>query len=140
MPKSHIGAPRRGSVESVADAGVVESSAGKVRILTREELLEDWDPISDRHFTIWEGCQYLIRAQQNDGEEAAAVILKQMGGANAEAVKELAYVLYDIAGNKQMDAKEATAYNGLIAAWNDLTNLATMVSDVSGEAQRRLDL
>ena len=128
------------SVDSVADAGVVESSAGKVRILARDELLDDWDPISDGHFTIWEGCQYLIRAQQNDGEEAAAVILKQMGGANAEAVKELAYVLYDIAGNKRNDAKEATAYNGLIAAWNDLTNLATTVSDNPSEAQRRLDL
>jgi putative DNA methylase len=128
------------SVESVADAGIVESSAGKVRILTREELLDDWDLISDGHFTIWEGCQYLILAQQNDGEEAAAIILKQMGGANAEAVKELAYVLYDIAGNKRNDSKEATAYNGLIAAWSDLTNLATTVPDNPAEAQRRLDL
>ena len=120
--------------------GIVGSKAGKVRTLPRDELLEDRDLIRDQHFTIWEGCQYLKRAFENDGEQGAAVVLKQMGGANAEAVKELAYVLYDIAGNKHSDAKEATAYNGLITVWNNLTNLAATVSDGSGDDQSTFDL
>ena len=40
------------SVEGVKHAGIVESSAGKVRILKRDELLEDWDPTTDTHLTM----------------------------------------------------------------------------------------
>ncbi|MFD2855723.1 DUF1156 domain-containing protein [Seohaeicola zhoushanensis] len=81
------------AVESVKHAGIVESAAGKVRILKRDELLDDWDPNTDPHLTVWECCQYLIRALENDGEYAAAMLLKKMGADKAEAVKDLAYCL-----------------------------------------------
>ncbi|EYD70735.1 DUF1156 domain-containing protein [Limimaricola hongkongensis] len=128
------------SVESVKHAGIIESSAGKVRILKRNELDPDWDPETDDHFTIWEACQHLIRTLENDGEYAAAELLKKIGSERAETVKDLAYYLYDVCGNKRQDAKEATSYNGLIAVWTDLTRLAATIHVTDKNRQTRMDI
>lgn len=116
------------AVESVKHAGIIESAAGKVRLLKRSELNEEWDPTTDPHLTIWECLQYLVRALDG-GEENAARLLKRIGPERAGAVKDLAYYLYDLAGNKRRDAQEATSYNALIALWSDLTGLASTVRD-----------
>jgi len=112
------------SVESVKHAGIVESAAGRVRIWRRDELEEDWDPATDVHLTVWESCQHLIHRLETEGEGAAAALLKRIGPARADAVKDLAYCLDDICSNKRKDATEATAYNGLIAVWAELTRQA----------------
>jgi len=128
------------SVESVKHAGIVESSAGKVRILTRDELDEDWEPDSDGHLTVWECLQHLVKAHEQDGiSHDTAVLLKKIGS-HAEAVKDLAYCLYDISANKRKDAKEATAYNALIADWAELTKAAAAIHDTSGDRQTRMDI
>ena len=44
---NNIATARGISVDSVKHAGIVESAAGKVRILKRDELPEDWDPNTD---------------------------------------------------------------------------------------------
>jgi len=128
------------SVESVKHAGIVDSSAGKVRILKRAELDREWDPASDDHLTIWECCQHLIRVLENDGEYAAAVLLKKLGPDRAEMVKDLAYYLYDVCSNKRQDAKEATSYNGLIAVWTDLTRLAATIRIEDVNRQSAMDV
>lgn len=128
------------SVESVKHAKIVESAAGKVRILTRDELDEDWEPDSDDHLTVWECLQHLVKAHEKDGiSHDTAVLLKKIGS-QAEAVKDLAYCLYDIAALKRKDAKEATAYNALIADWAELTKAAAAIHDTRGDRQTRLDL
>ena len=121
------------AVESVKHAGIIESAAGKVRLLKRDELEADWDPGTDKHLTIWECLQHLVHAL-NDGEDNAARLLKKIGPDHSGAVKDLAYYLYDLAGNKRQDAQEATAYNGLIALWSDLTARA---ATVSADAERQ---
>lgn len=127
------------SVESVKHAGIVESSAGKVRILGRDELDADWDPAGDGHLTVWECCQHLIRALETDGEHSAATLLKKIGSEKADAVKDLAYCLYGIC-EKRSDAKDATSYNALIAVWTELTRQAAAIHDTGGDRQTRLDL
>ncbi len=128
------------SVESVKHAGIVEAAAGKVRILKRDELEEDWDPETDDHLTIWECLQYLVRLHENEGlSENAAVLMKKIGG-KAEDVKDLAYCLYDICANKRQDAREATAYNALIADWSDLVRMAAQVHDTRGDGQMSMDI
>jgi putative DNA methylase len=116
------------SVDSVKHAGIVESSAGKVRLFAREELDPDWSPANDTHLTVWECTQYLIRALQDEGEHAAAILLKLMGVDMADAARDLAYRLFDIC-DKQGRAKEASAYNALIAVWPDLTAQAATITD-----------
>lgn len=128
------------SVDSVKHAGIVESAAGKVRILTRDELDEDWDPENDSHLTVWECLQHLVRLHEKDGiSHDTAVLLKKII-TQAEAVKDLAYCLYDISANKRKDAKEATAYNALIADWAELTKAAAAIHDTSGDRQTRMDI
>lgn len=128
------------SVESVKHAGIVESAAGKVRILTRDELDEDWNPEDDRHLTVWECLQHLVRHHEKDGiSHGTAVLLKKINN-QAEAVKDLAYCLYDISANKRKDAKEATSYNALIADWAELTRQAAAVHDTGGNRQMNMDI
>ena len=128
------------SVESVKHAGIVESAAGKVRILARDELDEDWDPEDDRHLTVWECLQHLVRLHEKDGiSHDTAVLLKKLN-TQAEAIKDLAYCLYDICANKRKDAKEATAYNGLIADWTELTRQAAAVHETRRDGQMRFDV
>lgn len=128
------------SVESVKHAGIVESAAGKVRILKRDEMDDDWQPGTDQHLTIWECLQHLVRLHEKDGlSHATAILLKKIGD-KAEAVKDLAYILYDISANKRQDAKEATAYNALIADWTELSRQAATIYDTRGDLQQRLDL
>ena len=128
------------SVESVKHAGIVESAAGYVRILARNELADDWEPESDNHLTVWECLQHLVKHHEEEGiSHDMAVLLKKIG-THAEAVKDLAYCLYDISANKRKDAKEATAYNALIADWTELTRQTAAIHDTSGNRQIRMDI
>lgn len=128
------------SVDSVKHAGIVESAAGKVRIRSRDELDDGWEPDGDGHLTVWECLQHLVRQYEKDGISHATAVLLRKIDAKAEAVKDLAYCLYDISANKRNDAKEATAYNALIADWTELTKEAAAIHDVRGNTQARLDL
>jgi putative DNA methylase len=137
---NNIATARGISVESVKHAGIVESQAGQVRVLRRDELDDQWEPGTDQHLTIWECLQHLVRLHEKDGiSYSTAVLLKKIGD-KAEAVKDLAYVLYDISANKRQDAKEATAYNALIADWTELSRQAGAIYDTRGDLQQRLDL
>ena len=128
------------AVESVKHAGIVESAGGKVRLLKRDELDGDWEPDSDGHLTIWECLQHLVRKHEKGGIAYDTALLLKRIGDKAEAVKDLAYCLYDISANKRKDAKEATAYNALIADWTELTREAATIHDTLGDGQTRLNL
>ena len=128
------------SVDSVKHAGIVDSAAGKVRILKRDEIEAGWDPAADAHLTVWECCQHLIRELEQGGEQAAALLLRKIGQDHADAAKDLAYCLYDICANKRRDAGEAASYNGLIAVWPELTRQAAAIQDTRGDRQVALDL
>ena len=134
-----IATARGVSVDSVEHAGIVESAAGKVRILKREEIDAGWDPAADPHLTVWECCQHLVRDLEQGGERAAALVLRKIGPVHAEAAKDLAYCLYDICANKRRNAAEAASYNGLIAVWSELTRQAAAIHDTRGDQQAMLD-
>jgi putative DNA methylase len=109
------------SVTGLAEAGILESARGKVRLLRPEELPADWDPATDTRLTHWETVHHLIRALAI-GEDAAADLVGRLG-AKAEPARELAYRLYTLCERKKR-ATEALAYNGLVQAWPDLLRLA----------------
>src|SRR5262249_43222596 len=72
--------PKNPAVNALAEAGVVTARGGKVRLVNRTELPEDWDPAKDRRLTVWETTQHLIRTLETKGEAAAAALLNQLGG------------------------------------------------------------
>ncbi len=114
------------SVKGMEGAGLLRARSGKVRLLKREELPENWDPSAQPRLTVWEATQQLIRTLEKAGEDAAAVLVRRLGGLG-EPVRDLAYRLYAICERKKW-AEEARAYNGLVVAWPRLVELAARVT------------
>lgn len=136
---NNIATARGISVESVKHAGIVESSAGKVRILNRTELDPDWQPEDDKHLTVWECCQHLVRLHEKHGIGLDTAVMLRKIGAKSDDVRDLAYVLYNIC-EKRGEAKEATAYNALIADWTDLTREAASAPLTTKSGQMRFEV
>ena len=110
------------AVAGLADAGIIVSKAGKVRLLKPAELPADWDPLLDARLTVWEMVHHLIRVLEAGGEGAAATLVAKLG-AQAETARELCYRLYTLCERKKR-ANEAMAYNGLVQSWPEITRLA----------------
>lgn len=110
------------AVNGLVEAGIIKATRGKVQLLNRDELPEDWNPATDKRLTVWETTQYLIRSLQLKGESEAADLLNRLGGLG-ETARELAYRLYSICERKKW-ADEALAYNSLVIAWPELSKLA----------------
>jgi putative DNA methylase len=136
---NNIATARGISVESVKHAGIVESAAGKVRILKRDEMDAEWEPDADGHLTVWECCQHLVRLHEKYGIGYEAAVMLKKFGPKADDVRDLAYVLYNIC-EKRGDAKEATAYNALIADWTDLTREAATAPLTNRSGQMRFEV
>lgn len=125
------------SVGGVEQAGLIEARAGKVRLISREEMPADWDPADDQRPTVWESTQHLIRRLDEGGEDAAAALLARLG-AMAESARDLAYRLFGICERKGW-SEEGRAYNGLVVVWPDLARKAADVRSTS-EPQAQLEL
>ena len=124
------------SAAGMEAAGVLHSRAGKVRLLNREELEDAWDPATDRRITVWEVTQHLIKRLEEDGEEAAADLLRRIGGLG-EAARELAYRLYTTCERKGW-AQEALSYNALVVAWPEIAR--RVAGTPEAEAQQALEV
>ncbi|MBK9166735.1 MAG: DUF1156 domain-containing protein [Bryobacterales bacterium] len=109
------------SIAGLAEAGILHSRAGKVRLLRRDELPEDWDPTSDNRLTVWEVTQHLIRRLDKHGETDAGKLKARIGGM-AEIARDLAYRLYTLCERKGW-AEEAGYYNSLVVAWPSLSSV-----------------
>jgi putative DNA methylase len=109
------------SVGGLVGAGVVQSKAGKVRLLKPIELSGAWSPTSDTRLTAWEVVHHLVRLLEN-GESAAAELVKTLGS-KAEIARELAYRLYTVCERRRR-AAEALSYNALVQSWPEITRLA----------------
>jgi putative DNA methylase len=110
------------AVNGLVEAGIVKASKGKVQLLSRSELPDQWNPSQDKRLTVWESAQHLIKALESKGESEAAALLNQLGGIG-ETARELAYRLYSICERKKW-AEEALAYNALVIAWPEISKLA----------------
>ena len=110
------------AVNALVQAGIIYTRGNNVRLLTRSELPETWDPVTDQRLTVWEVTQHLIRCLDSGGEVKAADLLRCVGYLG-DAARELAYRLYVICEHKKW-AKEALVYNGLIVAWPAIAGAA----------------
>lgn len=106
------------SVDHVKNAGVIEASAGKVRLLKPVEYPADWHPENDNNTPVWEALHQLIRALRDQGESASGALLAGMPQ-RAEPIRNLAYRLYTLCERKGW-AEDARAYNELITSWTGI--------------------
>jgi putative DNA methylase len=124
------------AVAGLERAGIITSGGGRVRLLRREELPDEWNPATDRRPTAWEGTQHLIRSLDRDGESGAGALVARIGG-YGELARDLAYRLYLICERKGW-ADEALAYNQLVVAWPEIERLAHAAR--TGQQQQNLNL
>ncbi|GAB6187536.1 DUF1156 domain-containing protein [Thermopirellula anaerolimosa] len=124
------------AVSGMEEAGILTAKAGKVRLLRRDELPDDWDPAADGRLTVWEMTQHLVRALENAGESGAAELLRKLGS-RGETARELCYRLHKIAERRGW-AQEAVWYNALAVAWPEIARLAAAASE-RRERQMTLD-
>jgi len=121
------------SVGGLVESGVVESSAGTLRLLRWAEMPRDWTPEADARTPIWEALHQLIRALNQDGESVAGELLAHMP-ARAEPIRALAYRLYTLCERKGW-AEEARAYNELVTAWGGIEMAAADSGPVGQQVQ-----
>jgi len=124
------------AVNALETAEVVYAKAGKVRLLKRSELDDDWDPTTDKKLTVWECVQHLIKRLDQEGEDSAAKIIRKIGGL-AESVKELTYRLYSMCEKKGW-TEDGIAYNTLISSWQSTSDKAQYYDKISEETKKRL--
>ena len=124
------------SVGGLQEAGVIESGAGKLRLLRWAELPRDWSPETDTRTPVWEALHHLVRALYQDGESAAGALLARMP-ARSEPIRALAYRLYTLCERKGW-AEEARAYNELVSAWSGIEQ-ASAGAGIKG-SQTQLDI
>jgi putative DNA methylase len=124
------------AVNGLVDAGIIKAKSGKVQLVSRPELADDWNPATDKRLTVWETTQHLIRMLETKGEGEAAALLNKLGGIG-ESARELAYRLYSICERKKW-ADEALAYNGLVIAWPELSKLALSSRNRQSSTQQDL--
>ncbi|WP_054941688.1 DUF1156 domain-containing protein [Paenibacillus ihuae] len=110
------------TVEGMKIAGVLESGQGKVRLLKWQDYSSEWSPEQDNRTPVWEALHQLIRALQQQGEQATGALLAGMP-ARTDAVRNLAYRLYTLCERKGW-ADDARAYNELIASWDAIDAVA----------------
>jgi len=121
------------SVGGLQESGVVESGAGKLRLLRWAELSKDWSPETDTRTPVWEALHQLIRALNQDGESAAGALLARMP-ARAEPMRALAYRLYTLCERKAW-AEDARAYNELVTAWGGIEQAAGETGVLGSQTQ-----
>ena len=109
------------SVAGMVSAGILESKAGKVRLLRPVELDASWDPAADRRRPAWQAVHQLIQAADR-GEAALADLIRKLGP-EADVARELAYRLYVLSERKKRTT-EALWYNGLVQSWTEAVRLA----------------
>ncbi len=124
------------SVGGLAEAGVVESAGGRLRLLRWRELPADWSPTSDSRVPVWEALHQLIRALNQHGETAAGALLAQMPDKTSGLIA-LTYRLYTLC-ERMGWAEEARAYNELQGAWNGIEQASREAGHVG--AQGSFDL
>ncbi len=123
------------SVEGVASSGVVEAGAGKVRLFRFEEYPDDWNPTTDRKFSIWEALHHLIQALKTSESKTGTLLAKMPD--KTEAIRQLAYRLYTYCERKGW-AEEARQYNELIASWGGVVSASIERRDFASQTDLAL--
>ena len=114
---------------------------GSARLLRRDELPADWDPVTDKRLTDWECAQHLARVLESatGGIDTAARLFAKMETGRSETARMLAYRLYDICERKDR-AAEAQVWNMLAQEWPALEAAAASLDEIGRDGVLPLDM
>ena len=124
------------SIDGLAEAGVLESMGGQVRLLRPSELSEDWNPGENGQPTTWEKTHHLLKVYAESGEIGAAKLLDRLGPAD-DAARDLAYSAYLICERKKW-ANAAFGYNALVQSWAEIARQTRLKPWLAESAQFEL--
>jgi putative DNA methylase len=122
------------AVETLARAGIVESSGGTVRLLPRDEMPADWIPPVGVRVQVWTATQQLVRRLE-EGEASVGILLAHLG-AQGEACRALAYRLYTTCETARPQL--AGPYNALAASWPEIYRHSTQAPPPSPATEPQL--
>ncbi len=125
------------SIDGLERSGVLNSRAGKVKLLSVREIPEDYDPRDDDRTSEWEICLHLAKALELRGASDAAALMaaaRDVPTVDLDDVKELAFLLYSIAEKKGW-AETALLFNNLGTSWTDLEDASRKAGARSGAGQ-----
>lgn len=110
------------SLEGLTRAGIATGAKGKVVLIGRDDLPDGWDPETDRHLTVWEVTQHLVkRLTSVGGEQAAAHLLRKCRRWGDQA-RDLAQWLAAATLNNR--PAEALDLDALVTSWSELVRFA----------------
>lgn len=110
------------SVAGLAQAGIVASGGGDVRLLRWQEIPDGWTPARNGSNPVWESLHQLIRSLHMHGEGAAGALLAKCSSQSG-GIRALAYRLYTLCERKGW-ADDARAYNEFVVAWENIEQQA----------------
>ena len=110
------------SLEAVERAGVATGAKGKVALIPRNAMPDDWDPDADRYPTVWEVTQHLVKRLTSAGGEQAAADLLRKCRRWGDAARDLAQWL--AATSLRTRPAEAQDFDALVTSWSELVRLA----------------
>lgn len=122
------------AVSGLERAGVLTSKANKVRLLSVQELPDEYDPATDERISEWGICLYLAKALRDKGADEAAGLMaavRNVPAIDLDDVKELSYHLYSIAEMKGW-AETALLFNSLGTSWIDIEDASRKAVPVTG--------
>jgi hypothetical protein len=119
-------------VNGLQEAGILVARSGRVRLLRRSELSDEWDPASDSRVPVWEVAQQLVKRVWDQGSEGQAAELVRKVGGLADAERDLAYRLYSICERRGW-ADDALGFNALVTAWPEIARQAASPRAVQQE-------
>jgi putative DNA methylase len=129
------------TIEGLERAGVLKARAGKVKLLSVQELPGGYDPGADDRTSEWEICLHLAKALEVQGASAAAALMatsRDVPGFDLDDVKELAYLLYSIAEKKGW-VETALLFNNLGTSWTDLEDASRKAGSAAPQGQFALE-
>jgi putative DNA methylase len=134
---------RNTSVDVMARSGILSSAAGKVKLLSPDELPEDYDPALDDSISTWEVLAHMIKALNGEGIGAAGSLLaaaqdRETDSVDRELVKELDFLLYSLA-EKNGWTTDAIGFNSLATSWPDILD-AMSSGELNQPKQEALEL
>lgn len=113
------------SIEALRDEhGLLEASAGKLRLLRVDEYNPNERGRLHSGMTVWGGCMrmawHMLPGDDHHGVEGAAKVGRVMGG-GVESVERLARILYDYF-DARGDSANAVTFNTLVTSWGAIGN------------------